>query len=270
MSVPRSAFIVHRLRVSGVAILFSKLSSSFVCLLFCAASLYAGAPFQTDDPVPTDLRHWEVYLFEAWDLRANSVSATLPGLEIDYGAIPQLQIHVLVPVGLNLMTHRPEEYGLADIEYGAKFRFLSETAYRPQFAVYPAAHLPTGSSARGLGPGHAQIFLPLWLQKSWGPWTSYGGGGYWISPGHSGENHAFFGWLLQRDLSEKLTLGGELFHNSASNGDPSRTGFNLGVIASPTEHGHLLISMGRDVTSGSDFTAYLGWQWTFGPWPSKS
>jgi len=23
-------------------------------------------------------------------------------------------------------------------------------------------------------------FLPLWLQKSWGRWTSYGGG-YWIN-----------------------------------------------------------------------------------------
>jgi hypothetical protein len=41
--------------------------------------------------------------------------------------------------------------------------------------------LPTGNENRGLGAGHVRAFLPVWVQKSFGEWTTYGGGGYWIN-----------------------------------------------------------------------------------------
>ena len=37
--------------------------------------------------------------------------------------------------------------------------------------------IPTGSAARGLGVGKTWYKVPLWVQKSFGPWTTYGGGG---------------------------------------------------------------------------------------------
>jgi hypothetical protein len=43
-------------------------------------------------------------------------------------------------------------------------------------------HVPTGNAERGLGTGHTHGFMPLWLQKSFGKWLTYGGG-YWINPG---------------------------------------------------------------------------------------
>ena len=37
--------------------------------------------------------------------------------------------------------------------------------------------LPTGSATKGLGVGKTWYKVPLWAQKSFGPWTTYGGGG---------------------------------------------------------------------------------------------
>ena len=59
-------------------------------------------------------------------------------------------------------------------------------------------------------------FLSVWVQKSFSEWTTYGGGGYWINQDDNlgDKNYSFFGWLLQRKITDKLTLGGEIFHQT--------------------------------------------------------
>ncbi len=57
--------------------------------------------------------------------------------------------------------------------------------------------LPTGSQTRGLGSESAQVLLPVWIQKSYGKWTTYGGGGYWVARGSGNQNSWYAGWLLQ-------------------------------------------------------------------------
>ena len=43
------------------------------------------------------------------------------------------------------------------------------------------------------------------------------------------KNHWFFGWQLQREISEHVTLGGEIFHSTEQVTDQGySTGFNLG------------------------------------------
>ena len=46
-------------------------------------------------------------------------------------------------------------------------------------------------------------------------WTSYGGAGEAIVPQTGYTNYPFAGWLVQRQLNKKLTLGGELFGHGA-------------------------------------------------------
>jgi hypothetical protein len=101
------------------------------------------------------------------------------------------------------------------------------------------------------------------LQKSWGPWTSYGGGGYWINPGEGNRNWVYAGWLLQRDFSKAVTLGGELFHRTSdTDGGESADGFNVGGQINFNEHTHFLFSAGRDFSGPNRFTRYLALQWT--------
>jgi hypothetical protein len=110
------------------------------------------------------------------------------------------------------------------------------------------------------------VFLPLWLQKSWARWTSYGGGGYWINPGPGNKNHWFFGWQAQYGFTERFALGAELFHSTADvNEGSGKSGFNVGGILNFDEGHHLLFSAGRNFHGEKETLGYLAYQWTFGP-----
>lgn len=229
----------------------------------------AGPPFRTDDPEPVELHHWEIYAFSTATDTNEDFGGALLGTEVNYGAAPNLQLHMIVPLAVDDPRGRPANYGLGDIELGAKYRFVEEDDHglRPQIGIFPAVEIPTGDSHAGLGSGHLQLFLPVWIQKSFGPWTTYGGAGYWISPGRGNKDHWFFGWLLQRQVSNRLTLGGELFHETASQaGGADTSGFNIGGVYDFSEHHHLLLSGGRNLNHAAGtnrFSYYLGYQYTF-------
>ncbi|MGE5235233.1 MAG: transporter, partial [Acidobacteriota bacterium] len=147
-------------------------------------------------------------------------------------------------------------------------RLLDESASCPQVGVFPMVELPTGDASRGLGNGHVWFRIPLWLQKSWGPWTTYGGGGVVVNRGTGQRDHAFAGWLLQRDLSSRLTLGGELFTQGADTADGHGSTFaNLGGYVNFTPGFSLLFSAGHTLAGERHTIAYLGLYWTWGPSP---
>jgi hypothetical protein len=227
---------------------------------------WAGPPFTTDDPEPVEYQHWEVYVASQINHDKDGWSGTSPHLEVNYGAAPNLQLHLIAPVAFSAPAQRGAQFGYGDTELGVKYRFFEETDYLPQIGVFPLIEIPTGSSKRGLGNGHTQTFLPLWLQKAFGPWTTYGGGGYWINPGAGNQNWWFAGWLLQREVSSSLTLGAEIFHESSSEaGGESDSKFNFGAIYNFSDFYHLLISVGHTLQGPNEFQAYVALQVTFGP-----
>jgi hypothetical protein len=224
----------------------------------------AGPPFVTDDPEPVDYQHWEAYVFSAYD-RSAATAVRGPALEFNLGAAPNLQLHVVVPWAWNQLRGSSTRSGLGDVELGLKYRLVQETADTPQIGIFPMVELPTGSASRGLGNGQAWFTIPLWIQKSWGPWTTYGGGGWAINRAPSQRDHAFGGWLLQRALSERLTLGGELFAQGADAQDGR--GFavaNVGGLVNLTSGFSLLFSAGDSVRGERHRIAYLGLYWTWG------
>jgi hypothetical protein len=239
-----------------------------VCLAstFLSATALAGPPFRTDDPEPVEYKHWEVYVASQYfDFKDGSIM-TAPHVEINYGAIPNLQLHLIAPMVNANPAGEKAHYGYGDTELGAKYRFIQESDWRPMVGIFPLLEIPTGKSSEGLGAGAAQLFLPLWLQKSFEPWTTYGGGGYWINPGQDNQNYWFLGWVVQREISKKLTLGAEVYHQTPNvEGGDSSTGFNVGGFINFTDTQHLLFSAGRDFTGPNHFSYYLAYQLTFGP-----
>jgi hypothetical protein len=235
-----------------------------------AGTASAGPPFLTDDPESVEYRHWEVYVASQHAKDRDGWSGTAPHFEVNFGVFPNLQLHLITPLAYVKPNDGSSHYGFGDLELGAKYRFIQETDWLPQVGIFPLIEVPTGSSSRGLGNGKAQVFLPLWLQKSWGPWTTYGGGGYWNNPGYDNKNYWFVGWELQRDLSKKVTLGAELFYTTPpSRGEGGQTGFNVGAIVNFTDEHHLLFSAGRDLHGQNRFSAYIAYQLAFGPIPRK-
>lgn len=237
--------------------------------LLLTAPAVAGPPFRTDDPEPVDFQHFEITLLSLGTKTSGGWSGILPGLEVNYGVLPNLQLHAIVPQGFTAPDGGRTGFALGDIELGAKYRFIapSEDDWFPQVAVFPTVEVPAGNQKLGFSTGHAQVFLPIWLQKEFGDWTAYGGGGYWINPGAGNRNFGFVGAALWRKVAEQFNLGIEVFHQTASSSTvPDSTGFNVGAVYDVSENWHLLSSVGTGIQSASQtnqFSYYLGVQLTF-------
>lgn len=236
-------------------------------MLMASRLALAGPPFLTDDPEPVEYQHHEFYISSMLVKTRDGRSGTLPHLEYNYGATPDLQLHVLIPNAFNSPTNGTHQAGSGDIELGAKYRIAQETDGRPMVGIFPLIQIPAGNANKGLGNGATQVFLPVWLQKKWGAWQSYGGGGYWVNNALNAKNHWFFGWQLQKDISEHLTVGGEIYHSTEQvPGAGSSSGFNLGGFYNFDEHNHLLFSAGRglaNIDMTNQFSSYTGYQWTW-------
>lgn len=243
----------------------------FAALLLGAVCgrVYAGPPFKTDDPEPVDLGHLEAYLFSVGDRVFGGVSGIGPAVEFNYGILKDTQFHVIVPYAFNRPPDAPAQGGMGDIEVGIKYRFVHETGALPQIGIFPLVEIPTGNAAKGLGGGHPQIYLPVWAQKSWGPWTTYGGYGWWRNPGAGNRNWSYLGWLVQRDLGKRLTLGVEAWRNTAQTaGGRASTGLDAGGQVNLSEKHHILFSVGRSVAGERQAHFYLGYQLTTGTFGS--
>ena len=242
---------------------------------FCTTAK-AGPPFLTDDPEPVKYQHSEFYVFSTLLATPGATTVLAPAFEFNYGIAPETQLHIIAPLESFASTGNPTEYGLGDIQVGVKYRFLKETDDWPQLGFYPMLMVPTGDTDRGLGNGEAWWMLPIWAQKSWGKWTTYGGVGYAINPAAGRKNYLFGGWLLERKVTEKLTLGGEVYFQGADTdtGLPP-TLSNAGGIFQPTslinlggfydfdEHYHFLFSAGYSLAGDKYVPGYLGLQYTW-------
>jgi hypothetical protein len=232
------------------------------CLL-ASATANAGPPYMTDDPEPVAYRHWELYLATEHVFTSAGATGTAPHVEVNYGADPNLQLHVIAPLAYARPRGGATAYGPGDVEVGAKLRFVQESTWVPMVGTFPLAELPVGSSARGLGNGQLRAFIPLWLQKSFGPWMTYAGGGYWFNPGAGNQNYGFVGWQAQRRLSKALTLGAEVFYTTADRiAGGQNFAFNVGGVLDLTEHHHVLLSAGRSIVGDTRFQGYLAYQLT--------
>jgi hypothetical protein len=217
----------------------------------------------TDDPEPVEPRHFEFYIASIASRDSEGWTGTCPHLEVNYGALHDLQVHVILPVAYSVPRAGPSHVGMGDIELGAKLRFVHEGRVMPQIGTFPLVEVPSGNEAEDLGDGHFQVFIPVWFQKTLGAWTTYGGLGYLLDSGSRGRDSWFIGWQAQRRLSSGFTLGGEVFRTAPREGG-SDTRFNLGLTIDVTGLHHILLSAGRGIGCSSWVQAYLAYQATFG------
>ena len=112
---------------------------------------YAGPPFITDDPEPVDLGHWEVYAFTSGTHVRGDTGGTLTGVEVNYGAAPNLQLHVIAPLAFDSPAGGSTQVGPGDLELGAKYRFVApgEDDWYPQIGIFPLIEVPAGDARKG-------------------------------------------------------------------------------------------------------------------------
>lgn len=200
-------------------------------LLVCKTPAFAGPPYETDDPAPTDYRSYEIYAFG---------DRATPSLELNYGLLRNVQFSVSFDDGIH------------KAEVGVKYRFVTETPARPQVSFYPS-----------LSDG--KVFLPVWAQKSAGNWTVFGGGGVTLDPAVPGGHSWSEGIAITRDLSPRTNVGVELFHTGAADEDPAHTDVGLAWIHELGDVHALLFGADATVSGGSALRAYGAYEWRLGP-----
>jgi len=217
-----------------------------LALLLVPAAAWAGPPFLTDDPEPTEFKHWEIYapLFESAG-SGHDFDGSF-GAEINYGAAPGVQVTVGLPLAF---THDAGGWrsGAGDLEASVKYRFYEHDGL--QIAAFPGVTLPTAS--RGLGAGRVTAFLPVWAQQDIGPWSVFGGGGYALNPGPGHRDYWSGGVAVTRELDKRVLVGVEADRQGAdSAGGRASTSLGLGAIVDLPGPFRLLASGGPTWTDG--------------------
>lgn len=237
-----------------------------VLLLILAAKAFAGPPYITDDPEPVEYRHWEIYFASLFVKQSQAWTGTGPHLEVNYGAVPNVQLHLIAPLVFYVPDEGPSSYGYGDTEFGIKIRFIQEGDWRPQIGTFPLLEVPSRSHSRNLGNGHLQALMPIWLQKSMDGWTAYGGGDYWINPGSHNRNWWYSGVVIQRQMMLNLTPGIEFFHETSQEvGGQGEIGLNFGMIWDFSSLQNVIFSAGPTIQGSNRLQGYFGYQLTFGP-----
>jgi len=209
----------HRALIGAVGIFFAAAAPSAV---------FAGPPFLTDDPEPTEPGHWEIYspLIEA-DGRDESFSGSI-GAEFNYGAAPDLQLTLALPTAYE-HGDAGWRWGAGDVGLSAKYRFYHDEARGFSIAAFPGLSLPTGTN--GMSAGRATALLPIWAQKDIGHWAIFGGGGYAINPGPGKRNYWITGIACTHSFGEHLLLGLEADRQGANSKDEGgSTSMGFGAI----------------------------------------
>ena len=225
-------------------------------LLLGISPAMAGPPYLTDDPEPTDYQHFEIYNFTNGTATRADTSGEA-GVDINYGGAPNLQLPATIPAAYSLPNGGPLVGGFGNVEFAAKYRFLTQQQVGLDVAVFPRVFLPSGSS--NVGERHASYLLPIWMQKDWGPWSAFGGGGCEINRGGDSEDFCETGLVVTRQIVPNLQVGLEIFHQTAdTKGGLPTTSIGAGFHYDVNDTFHLLGYLGRGIQN-ADETDRLNW-----------
>jgi hypothetical protein len=238
----------------------------------------AGPPFQTDDPTPVPLGHYEAYVFGAVAATLVEVDPVGPAFEFNWGAIPNVQLHVILPLGAVLPSNNPlyapggqgpSAFGLTDMELGVKYAFIKQTKRRPQIGTFVMFELPTGNYSQGLGVGRPWYKVPIWVEKEFGHWSLVGGVGYVINNQNQYRDYVYGGYLVKGKINKRLELSVEVFSHAREGFATPQTQASTLIDAGGYYHfkspgWQLLFAYGHSIAGETEQYAYLGLYKTWG------
>lgn len=255
-----------------------KLALFLLNLVTASVARAQGPPYQTDDPTPVDYKHFEAYVFGGVSGTPVAYGALGPAFEFNWGAIPRVQLHVILPFGGSFPSNSliyapsgqgPTEFGLTDMEFGMKLAIIKQSKYCPQIGTFTMLEIPTGNYRRGLGEGKAWYKLPAWVEKDIGPWTLDGGAGYALVRQVDYRNFVYGGFLVKREINKKLELGIEVFsHGPEGLAAPQTQSSTLldagGYYHFKNPDVQFLFAYGHSIAGQTENYGYVGLYYTWG------
>jgi len=235
-------------------------------LLACAISsaAFAGPPYITDDPDPTETGHYEIYLFASGTRTQDGKDGAF-GLDMSYGAAPDLQLSLTVPVAFENPNGGPFIGGVGNVEIAAKYRILHQEANGIDLSVFPRVFLPSTSDR--VGDQHASLFMPVWIGKHMGQWTTFGGGGCAFNDDADAKDFCLVAWAVTCRVHDNLELGAEIYHQTPDAvGALHTTGLGFGARYDKSETLHFVGSFGPGIQNADEtnqLSAYAAVLFTF-------
>jgi hypothetical protein len=233
-----------------------------LALALSTGDAVAGPPYISDDPEPTDYRHFEIYTFNLGTTTRNGTTGQ-SGIDFNYGAAPDLQLTATLPEGF-AESVGGTDFGWSNVQLAAKYRFLHQDGFGLDVSIFPRLFLLSGSNLTG--DNRASLLLPIWIQKDWnGGWSAFGGGGCVFSEFRA-VDFCEVGGVLTYQLLPKLQIGAELFHQTAASVSmPATTGFSpattslgIGWRYDLNENYHLLGYVSRGIENVNE-TNQVSW-----------
>lgn len=219
----------------------------------------AGPPYLTDDPVPTDVGHWELYGFAAGEGHRSDLDTDL-GMDINYGAMKGVQLTATLPLSFSHDSLDGWRGGSGDVELGVKYRFIDKGKPAFSAAIFPRVILPTAAHSPD---EKARLLLPIWLEQDFrGDYSIFGGGGFELNRGPGNRDFLLGAIAVTHDLNKMLSVGSELAWQQpdiVGGTDQLRAG--IGATAKLSDHYSLLLSGGptwADHRTGYHLYAALG------------
>lgn len=224
-----------------------------------AGPVFAGPPYLTDDPIPTDTGHWEIYAFSAGEGQRSSLDDER-GFDLNYGPVTNIQLTATLPLAFSDDPESGRKSGTGDLELGIKYRFFDDEKTGVSAAIFPRAILPTSSIVTG---EKTRFLLPVWVGKDFAGGTSiFGGGGYEIDPGRGNRSFWQAALAVTHDFNQKLSLGAEIARQGSDTvRGTAQTRAGIGSILKLSDRYALLASGGpswADHRTGYHFYAALG------------
>ena len=178
----------------------------------CAAALMGAvvadaSPFRVDSTGTADA----VELKSVLEYRDTSSEQTwiAPKLALALPVTERIEFEVATEyrkVELDGVAHE----GLGDSTLELKWRVVDETPNGVAVALIPELSLPTGSESRGLGSGHAELVVPVVVEKRLGRMTISGELGYGRSFDDGDDGYVPLGVLVTVTPRETLKVGMEI------------------------------------------------------------
>lgn len=234
---------------------------------------YAGFPFLTDDPGTQGTGKVELDLFVQYSRFRGGSSGALPGVSLAYGVTDNVDLTLSMSMAMAQVDGVGTNIGFGDVAAGIKARVIEEDTegWRPAVTFAPSVIFPSGSQARGTGLGYTRAFLPVWLGKTLGDWSVFGGGGLNINSGTIAgarqTNWWYSGIGVTYQIDDKWMVGSEVYYTSpVSKTAKNLVGFNIAVIYSIAEGHNLVALAGRNIVNSettNQFTGLLGYQAKF-------
>lgn len=224
-----------------------------------AAPAVAGPPYLTDDPLPTDLGHWEIYLFSSGEGFGSALDDET-GVDLNYGPVENVQLTATLPMAISRDPSNGWRSGTGHVELAVKYRFVEDEARGFSAAIFPRLILPTSTIE---SRERVQLLLPVWVGKDFKGGTSlFGGGAYQVNPGPGNRNFWQAAIALTKDVTEQLNVGAELSRQGPDTIEATaQTRAGAGAILHLSAHEAMLFSGGptwADHRTGYHFYGALG------------